>query len=122
MLIVTRDTLRPFCPLPAASPAVVIHQCTLAGSAYLREPLKALVSVPVSYSVNTDKLILKFIRREKTQKSPHNTEGKEPSWRTDSTRLEVLMSSHSNGGLVEGRQTDVLNRRARLEIDPPTQG
>ena len=98
-LVVTRDPVRAFYtpvaagaagPRPAASPVRVIlssgAQCFLAGSTYLRVAPKELISVPASYSVNTDKCIW----RDKAQKSPHNIEREEQSWRTDSTRLEDL--------------------------------
>lgn len=47
--------------------------------------------IPESYFMNTDKLILKFIQRGKTQSSQHNIEGEEQRQRTDVTRLQDLL-------------------------------
>ena len=50
------------------------------------------ITVPASYSVDINKLILKFIwRGKKPGNSQHNIEGKEQSWKTDATQLQDLL-------------------------------
>ena len=53
-----------------------------------------------------------FMEKQKTQNSQHDIEREEQIWRTDTTRLQNLLYSHSNQNrmlLVKNRQIDQWN-------------
>ena len=45
-----------------------------------------------------------YVKEQKTQKSQHNIEDKEQSWRTDTTQLEDLLQCYSNQDNVNRTQ------------------
>ena len=51
------------------------------------------IKIPASYAVNINNV---HLERHETQKSKHNTEGEEQSWRADTTRLQDILESYSN--------------------------
>ena len=66
-----------------------------------------LIKIPVSYFVDIDNLLLKFIWRGKKKKkhkklselpqdSQHNLEGEEQSWRTDTTQFQDLLCNQDS--------------------------
>lgn len=128
--IMTGDTARPFtspqvplelpvlpCRLTFCSNSFISARYSLSGNAYLRAAPKERICVPASYFVDTDQLTLKFLWRQKTQKSQLNIEGEE-DW-----HHPTLILSYKTMIIrywCRNRQVDQQNRRQSPGTDPQT--